>query len=522
MKLVDAALAPEVNDSNSSNDNIIDNRSNKVVPPVDIKPASTDQTEEGSSKTTTTSDEASSIKSSTLQDAKVIRGTVEDLVSRQDKKLTFAEYLMQCLNDESNHDVLQWMPCGTQFTITNHRKFTMERMPSLFKIRNMSSFVRKLTRWGFNRVHEKETGNSDIFKHPLFHRDKPELCKKIRCVNRASQQQQQQQNVMYHHPHLQQHPPHHYQKPPMVHMMHHPGSDMMMGSLSESSSMRGSIPPGDTMHMISPRRSMGHPGGGGGGGPHFVHNHSGGRGIPPPLYNGPPPSHYNNMSSNSSRFPPQPQHTPGPPPGGRHHPRVSPEYEKEMIAGGGGGGGFPSRPPQVYSPPTIGRSMSAAAEYELEQVLLERQRARAAMYREQQQQQQQQGIPHRGVSPTMTMGNGSERSLGTIATGVSTGSRFPSSNSNIASNSHRAASPIDNSSSPSPLTNTTNSVVTAALETLQREGEYELDMSPREAMLRAVLHKRQQQRNQQQQQQQRGGPPPPRYDGPPPPVHYYR
>jgi hypothetical protein len=39
----------------------------------------------------------------------------------------------------------------------------------------------------------------------------------------------------------------------------------------------------------------------------------------------------------------------------------------------------------------------------------------------------------------------------------------------------------------------TNSI-TAALEKLQREGEYDLDMSPREAMLRAVLHKRQQQR----------------------------
>jgi HSF-type DNA-binding len=117
----------------------------------------------------------------------VLVGTREDLVRRSERKMTFAEFLMKVLDDRSNHDIISWMPEGDAFTILNHRKFTMDRMPKLFKIRNMSSFVRKLTRWGFSRVHQKETGNCDIFRHEYFLRGKPELARKIRCLNRAAE-----------------------------------------------------------------------------------------------------------------------------------------------------------------------------------------------------------------------------------------------------------------------------------------------------------------------------------------------
>lgn len=405
MKLVDAALAPTTD--------YIDKE--KVI---ELPTTKKDEPSESSPEQE---------MNPTLEDAKVIRGTVQDLVARQEKKVTFAEYLMQCLNDEANHDVMQWMPCGTQFTITNHRKFTMERMPALFKIRNMSSFVRKLTRWGFNRVHEKETGNSDIFKHPLFQRDNAELCKKIRCVNRAA-------NAAA--------------KAGTPHGML-PGTDLM-GGMSESSMYRKISGDGMDIHMVSPRRTMGHA-------PAFLPGRS------------PHSSQYA-----SGRY----HQTPGASSFGQnshHAPRISPEYEKEMF---GNSSAFQPRigPPQVYSPPTIGRTMSAAAEYELEQVLLERQRAR--MHREQQQlyaaqQQHYQNRP-RGVSPSAlnaSMGSSSERSIGSLSE-----RRYPNE--------------------PNFLATTTNSVVAAALETLHREGEYDLDMSPREAMLRAVLHKRQQQRAQ--------------------------
>jgi len=94
------------------------------------------------------------------------------------RKPIFPEVLMQLLNDESKQEVLRWMPCGNQFCITNYRKFVGGEMEKLFHIRHMSSFVRKLNRWGF--VREFVDGNLDIFCHPCFRRDQPELCRQMR------------------------------------------------------------------------------------------------------------------------------------------------------------------------------------------------------------------------------------------------------------------------------------------------------------------------------------------------------
>ena len=85
------------------------------------------------------------------------------------EKQTFAAQLVALLDDD-NFEFLTWMPDGKAFTIVKPKVFTKEHMPKYFSIRNMSSFVRKLTRWGFTRVHEATTMNSDIFKHPSFQR----------------------------------------------------------------------------------------------------------------------------------------------------------------------------------------------------------------------------------------------------------------------------------------------------------------------------------------------------------------
>lgn len=87
---------------------------------------------------------------------------------------------MEVINDEAGQDVLRWMPCGTKFFITDYRKFVNEQMEKLFHIKHMSSFVRKLSRWGFER--EFEDGNLDIFRHPYFRRDQPTLCRSMKNV----------------------------------------------------------------------------------------------------------------------------------------------------------------------------------------------------------------------------------------------------------------------------------------------------------------------------------------------------
>lgn len=131
----------------------------------------------------------------------IIRGTKEDLMRNPNQKPTFAEQLYDILENEEHHDVLQWMPDGMSFTVVNHKKFTLYKMAKLFNIRNMSSFVRKLGRWGFCRVHEKQSNNSDIFKHPDFKRgERATVKRKVRCLGRliaaGSAQQEQQQMGM--------------------------------------------------------------------------------------------------------------------------------------------------------------------------------------------------------------------------------------------------------------------------------------------------------------------------------------
>jgi hypothetical protein len=118
----------------------------------------------------------------------VLLGTKEDLLLDPKLKLTFAEHLYNILEDAENHDVLQWMPHGQAFTVVNHKKFVLQKMPTLFNIRNMSSFVRKLGRWGFCRVFEKETNNSDVFKHPHFIRGaRAQVRKQVKCLGRSAQ-----------------------------------------------------------------------------------------------------------------------------------------------------------------------------------------------------------------------------------------------------------------------------------------------------------------------------------------------
>lgn len=123
----------------------------------------------------------------------VLRGTKEDLMLDPKIKISFGEHLYNVLENEEHHDVLNWMPDGKSFTVVNHKKFVLQKMPTLFQIRNMSSFVRKLGRWGFSRVFEKETNNSDVFKHPHFVRgDRAGVRKHVKCLGRSAAPKQPQ------------------------------------------------------------------------------------------------------------------------------------------------------------------------------------------------------------------------------------------------------------------------------------------------------------------------------------------
>lgn len=100
---------------------------------------------------------------------------------REAPNLSFPLRLMAILDDETSFgDVVSWMPDGSSFTIVDPKRFTSDHMPVIFGIRNMSSFVRKLGRFGFSRHFERETMNCDIFKHPEFRRGERDRCAAIK------------------------------------------------------------------------------------------------------------------------------------------------------------------------------------------------------------------------------------------------------------------------------------------------------------------------------------------------------
>ncbi len=139
------------------------------------------------------------------------------------QKQSFARDLMDVLLDEANNDIITFLPDGDDFAILEPKAFAEKLMPSKFKpyqekryrnyhlvfacvlcprffalllthlsfylvekfgIKTFSPFVRKLHRWGFERIMDKKTHAVDVFRHPLFIRGNFILCDKIRCIGR--------------------------------------------------------------------------------------------------------------------------------------------------------------------------------------------------------------------------------------------------------------------------------------------------------------------------------------------------
>lgn len=88
--------------------------------------------------------------------------------------------------NESNSDIVEWKSDGSSFFVKNQEKFAELVIPMYFKHNNFSSFVRQLNFYGFRKVRQSKTMFSDPndstveFKHPLFHRDKPDMLSDIK------------------------------------------------------------------------------------------------------------------------------------------------------------------------------------------------------------------------------------------------------------------------------------------------------------------------------------------------------
>lgn len=83
-------------------------------------------------------------------------------------------------NDECVCNAISWLPDGNGFFIKNSYILVEKVLPLFSRKTELSSFKRKLNRWGFRRGKKSQSDGS--FQHKFFQRDRPELCHKMTCM----------------------------------------------------------------------------------------------------------------------------------------------------------------------------------------------------------------------------------------------------------------------------------------------------------------------------------------------------
>ena len=75
---------------------------------------------------------------------------------------------MEIISDEKNASAIVWYPNGQHFEVISREIFLSDVLPRYMKATKWSSFTRKLSRWGFERIKKGRYTNS------FFHKVKTE------------------------------------------------------------------------------------------------------------------------------------------------------------------------------------------------------------------------------------------------------------------------------------------------------------------------------------------------------------
>jgi hypothetical protein len=110
------------------------------------------------------------------------------------RRPNFPESLFAILSHQTLSNVITWLPHGRSFMILKPDVFATEVLPKYYRHRNLSSFHRQLSAYGFVRT-KKSAVNRDItYYHPSFLRGLPHLLLSIKrcksggtCTNRISE-----------------------------------------------------------------------------------------------------------------------------------------------------------------------------------------------------------------------------------------------------------------------------------------------------------------------------------------------
>ncbi|KAG7342540.1 HSF-type DNA-binding protein [Nitzschia inconspicua] len=136
--------------------------------PVISPSPSTVSTEAASEESSSNSSSSTSSSSAVLS---CLPSSTTCIYQMSSSSTLFLARLRRALNDHRITS-LQWMPSGDSFQIVQPQSF-IDLLPTVFQLKNRSSFLRKLNSIGFYRIPDTETMNLDIFQHEQFRRDVP-------------------------------------------------------------------------------------------------------------------------------------------------------------------------------------------------------------------------------------------------------------------------------------------------------------------------------------------------------------
>ncbi|KAI1694679.1 HSF-type DNA-binding domain-containing protein [Ditylenchus destructor] len=112
-----------------------------------------------------------------------------DIKTEPGRQGNFVIKLWSILHNESIADTICWDASGTSFHVIGVYKFSQVVLPSYFRHKNMSTFVRNLNQYGFRKLFSfdqsiladiKDRTDHSQYYNPLFLRDRPDLLSQIK------------------------------------------------------------------------------------------------------------------------------------------------------------------------------------------------------------------------------------------------------------------------------------------------------------------------------------------------------
>ena len=102
----------------------------------------------------------------------------------------FLSKLWSILEDPENRHIVSWDDAGANFHVYLSKALETSILPKYFRHGKFSSFQRQLNYFGFKKIGKGDHGGS-VYHHPMFQRNKPEDCLKIkRKTNRKKKSSQ--------------------------------------------------------------------------------------------------------------------------------------------------------------------------------------------------------------------------------------------------------------------------------------------------------------------------------------------